>query len=630
MRGDGPSGGTTEAAGEPKARRHPDSVDYPSIATHRAEGVDLASYIRRSGPLAPTTALFILRSVAEALDAAHRRGYIHGHVRPRNIVLAGNGHIRLAGFRATDTAASAVDAAFIAPEQVEGRGVGPRTDVYALGCVLYACLTAQPPFAGSTDEVLSAHRQQDAPRPSELRPGLPRGVDGVVTRALAKRPQDRYATCADMISSFADCMDSPIGQVRRRPPPVERTSSGGRGALALGLATIAALSMVTMTFAAGFWDRPDTLPATPSPSPAAAPPESSRPPATAVPSPSPLPAVPSAAPSIAPPSDVPATPPTSLPVASIGDASVQGGGTSVFLEFVVTISQPAAVPVTVEYETQDGSAVAGADYTASTGTVDIRPGDTSAVIRVPVLANTVGEADESLTLQLQSAANAALGSGRATGTIRAAPPNRAPTCQPKAVSVPAGGSNQFSANCTDADGNPLRYEIVTQGTRGDARVRAGKLRYEAHSSASGTDAFTYQASDGQLTSEPATVTVTITGAPQPNRSPVCENRSMSVPAGGSETVRPTCSDPDGDPLTFQIVAQGVNGTASVTDRGRLQYTANPGASGDDSFTYRASDGALQSGTATVNVSIGAPSAHRADDDRLARAPATMAVTASRM
>ena len=606
MTADGPSDGTTEAAGKPNDRQRPGSVADASIATRRLDGVDLATHIRRGGALAPTTALLVLRPVAEALDAAHRRGLVHGHVRPRNIVLAGNGHVRLAGFGERDEQASPHDAAFIAPEQVEGRrGIGPRTDVYGLGCVLYTCITARLPFDGSTDEVLGGHLEQAAPRPSRVRPGLPRGVDAVIARALAKRPQERFGSCVELIDAFAACMDSPIGQVRRRPPPVERTTrSGGRSAVALGLAVVAALSMVTMTFAAGFWNRPDAAPETPAPPaqptdrPASSAGPSARP--TAVPRPSP-----STAPSMAPPSDVPATPAT-LPTASVADASVQGGGVAMSMEFVVSLSQTAGEPVTVEYATQDGTAIAGIDYTASTGTLEIRPGVTSAVIRVPVLANTDAEPDETFSVQLQSVANAALGISRATGTIRAPQPNRPPVCEPRAVSVPAGGSNHFSANCLDPDGNPLSLEIVSQATRGTARVRAGKLRYEAYASAFGSDSFTYRASDGQLTSEPATVTITITGAPQPNRSPICEDRSMSVPVGGSDTVRPTCSDPDGDPLTFQIVAQGVNGVVEVTDNGRLRYTANPGATGSDTFVYRASDGALQSGTASVNVTIGAP------------------------
>jgi hypothetical protein len=160
-------------------------------------------------------------------------------------------------------------------------------------------------------------------------------------------------------------------------------------------------------------------------------------------------------------------------------------------------------------------------------------------------------------------------------------------------------SGETDPVCTDIDGGALTYTIVADGTKGAASVAAGRLRYAPNADASGSDSFTYAASDGTATSAPATVSVTI--API-NDAPTCADVALAIDEDTIGERDPSCTDVDGDSLTYAIVADGTKGTASVV-AGRLRYTPNLNATGGDSFTYRASDGALAGAPATVSVTI---------------------------
>jgi DNA-binding beta-propeller fold protein YncE len=164
------------------------------------------------GGLAPPRAARVISQVAAGLDAAHARGLVHRDVKPPNILIELRGdaeHAYLSDFGLTKRVGSgnSLTAAgtwvgtpdYVAPEQVEGRQVDARTDVYALGCVLFQALTGSAPYPRDSDvAVLYAHMQDPPPSVKAVRPELPAEFDTVIARALAKDPDDRYPSAGDL------------------------------------------------------------------------------------------------------------------------------------------------------------------------------------------------------------------------------------------------------------------------------------------------------------------------------------------------------------------------------------------------------------------------------------------------
>ena len=176
------------------------------------EGTDVRSLLRTQGALEPHRALAIVAQVAQALDAAHAKGLVHRDVKPSNVLLDTGEHVYLADFgltrRFADDGAQFVDArslgtpAYLAPEQIEGGPVDGRADVYSLGCLLYECLTGEPPFIGPSRLALVwAHLEEEPPRISTRDRSLPDALDGVIRDAMAKEPEERYATCSELVTA---------------------------------------------------------------------------------------------------------------------------------------------------------------------------------------------------------------------------------------------------------------------------------------------------------------------------------------------------------------------------------------------------------------------------------------------
>src|SRR2546430_8078296 len=169
------------------------------------EGESWRDRLKRDQQLPVEDALRIARGAAEALDCAHRHGVIHRDVKPENILLS-DGHPLLADFgiaralrgdeQLTNTGMAVGTPAYMSPEQASGqRALDARTDVYALGCVLYEMLTGHPPFLGTTpQEVLARHTLDPVPPLRARRPDLPAPLERAVFKALAKAPADRFAT----------------------------------------------------------------------------------------------------------------------------------------------------------------------------------------------------------------------------------------------------------------------------------------------------------------------------------------------------------------------------------------------------------------------------------------------------
>jgi serine/threonine protein kinase len=205
------------------------------IAMRYVEGEDLRALVQREGPLPPERALALVGQVAAALDAAHARGLVHRDVKPGNILLVGGDresppHVYLTDFGLTKRADShsglTVTGQFVgtieyvAPEQIEGKDVDARTDVYALGCVLFETLAGAPPFQTEQDAaMLWAHLTQPPPRISERRPGLPVALDDVLARAMAKAREERFGTCRDLVTAARGAVTAGAARPPSPPPP---------------------------------------------------------------------------------------------------------------------------------------------------------------------------------------------------------------------------------------------------------------------------------------------------------------------------------------------------------------------------------------------------------------------------
>ena len=194
------------------------------LAMRFVEGNDLLALLIRDGRLETPRVLRLARQLARALDAAHAQGLIHSDVKPSNGLVAvqsdGREHVYLSDFglaRKIDAAESVESQlvgtlGYMAPEQIRGGIVDGSADVYALGCVLYQCLTGSPPYVGSEAEVLWGHLESLPPKPSEMNSATPAAVDLVLARAMAKDPAERYATCQQLADELEVAALSALAQ----------------------------------------------------------------------------------------------------------------------------------------------------------------------------------------------------------------------------------------------------------------------------------------------------------------------------------------------------------------------------------------------------------------------------------
>jgi serine/threonine protein kinase len=170
-------------------------------------GTDLDTILRRSGPLSPARAVSVVRQIASALDAAHQAGVLHRDVKPGNILITDEDFAYLVDFGIANAASELKVTqmgdvlgtwTYMAPEKFQGdeTQVTARADTYALACVLFETLTGAPPFSGDTASLIGAHLTEPVPRASS-RLGLPAALDDVISRGMAKRPEDRYATTGE-------------------------------------------------------------------------------------------------------------------------------------------------------------------------------------------------------------------------------------------------------------------------------------------------------------------------------------------------------------------------------------------------------------------------------------------------
>jgi tetratricopeptide (TPR) repeat protein/predicted outer membrane lipoprotein len=214
-------------------------------------GESLRDRLARETQLPVESAIDLARQVATALDYAHREGVVHRDLKPENILLA-EGQARVADFgvaraldagsegKLTETGMAVGTPAYMSPEQASAGEVDGRTDVYALGCVLYEMLAGEPPYTGPTAQAIVAKRLSDpVPSVRRLREDLPEELDSALRRALAKVPADRFASAGEFAQALAEQGARRIAVVPARKPLPWRFAM--LGALGAGFAIVAAL-----------------------------------------------------------------------------------------------------------------------------------------------------------------------------------------------------------------------------------------------------------------------------------------------------------------------------------------------------------------------------------------------------
>jgi serine/threonine-protein kinase len=204
------------------------------MALEYVEGRNLRDYLARKGPPDLAVALSILRQAAAALQRAGEMGIIHRDVKPENILLTRKGEVKVADFglsrcfagdqpplHLTQTGVTMGSPLYMSPEQVEGKPLDPRTDIYSLGVTCYHMLAGQPPFRGDTAFQVALQHVQSEPAPlAEVRPDLPPELGAVVHKMMAKDPDQRYQTAGDLLEDLARLRQ---GLSLPKPAPVEST-----------------------------------------------------------------------------------------------------------------------------------------------------------------------------------------------------------------------------------------------------------------------------------------------------------------------------------------------------------------------------------------------------------------------
>ncbi|MFF7987088.1 protein kinase [Streptomyces sp. NPDC007901] len=187
----------------------------PFLVMELIEGADLGALISR-GPLRVEHAVAVADQVSAALEAAHRAGVVHRDLKPANLLMSPGGVVKVVDFgiaRTTATARAGLTAvatvvgtsAYMSPEQATGAQVDARADLYALGCVLHAMLTGQPPFTGEDPMAVLYQHLHQPPRPlREYRPDVPAHLEQLVLDLLAKNPFDRPADAGTVRIRLAD------------------------------------------------------------------------------------------------------------------------------------------------------------------------------------------------------------------------------------------------------------------------------------------------------------------------------------------------------------------------------------------------------------------------------------------
>jgi serine/threonine protein kinase/tetratricopeptide (TPR) repeat protein len=176
-------------------------------------GEDLKSLVSRAGRLSVDRALFVARQIADGLSEAHRLGIVHRDLKPQNIMIDRQGNAKimdfgiarlLAGPDLTGAGMMIGTPAYMSPEQVDGTGVDPRTDIYALGVILYELVVGRPPFEGDNSLSVALKHKNELPKsPRESNPEIPEELDRLILKCLAKKKEQRFQNAEELMAGLA-------------------------------------------------------------------------------------------------------------------------------------------------------------------------------------------------------------------------------------------------------------------------------------------------------------------------------------------------------------------------------------------------------------------------------------------
>ena len=223
-------------------------VPVPYIVMEYVDGRTVRDLLQEGHRLLPERSLEIIDGVLRALDYSHQAGIVHRDIKPGNVMVTRNGDIKVMDFgiaRAmsdaqatmTQTAQVIGTAQYLSPEQARGERVDSRSDLYSTGCLLYELLTGRPPFTGDSPVAIAyQHVRENPVPPSRVDPDVPPWADGIVLKAMAKSPADRYQTAADM---RADLQRAASGMPVAAAPPTRfdmypQTQRMGAGTMMAG------------------------------------------------------------------------------------------------------------------------------------------------------------------------------------------------------------------------------------------------------------------------------------------------------------------------------------------------------------------------------------------------------------
>jgi ABC-type amino acid transport substrate-binding protein/predicted Ser/Thr protein kinase len=230
------------------------------------EGRDLGTILKQSDkPPGAAFAVNVVEQVAAALDAAHEAGLIHRDVKPSNILITDQdfvylidfGLARTAGQEGVTTAGSTLGTlAYMAPERFDAGYADPRSDIYALTCVLYECLTGSRPYPSDTlEQQIKGHMVSPPPRPSATEQKL-EAFDDVIAKGMAKKPDKRYQTAGDLAAAARRALHAPVRRAGGSRHSAQRAHTPARWRIpsrALALAGAALLLVAACAFGAWLW-----------------------------------------------------------------------------------------------------------------------------------------------------------------------------------------------------------------------------------------------------------------------------------------------------------------------------------------------------------------------------------------
>ncbi|MHB1416014.1 MAG: serine/threonine-protein kinase [Chloroflexota bacterium] len=200
------------------------------VAVEHVTGGNLATLIQVHGALSPARSAAILEQILTALVAAHGRGLVHGSLKPANVLVSADSTIKVSDFglphpsaRQSEPGEPSLDSAlYLSPEQASGKPASKASDLYACGALLFTMLAGRPPFPGlNAADVVARHRHAEPPLLRAVDPRIPGSLERLVTRALAKRPEDRWSSAEEMLQA--------LRRYREATPRVVVAANAGEG-----------------------------------------------------------------------------------------------------------------------------------------------------------------------------------------------------------------------------------------------------------------------------------------------------------------------------------------------------------------------------------------------------------------